>query len=90
MTMYDFESDPMRIKDKLFCSMSAHFLTNELPVEAIDWDEDKIEEWCKENVWEPFEYWEASDVMELIESAAWHGYRFMKNNWKEITNGNNN
>lgn len=88
--MYDFESDPMRIKDKMFCSMSAHFLTNELPVEAMDWEEEKIEAWCEENVWQPFEYWEASDVMELIESAAWHGYRFMKNNWKEITNGNNN
>ena len=35
--MYDFESDPMRIKDKMFCSMSAHFLCEELPVEAIDW-----------------------------------------------------
>ena len=84
--MYDFDEDPKRIKDKLFCSMSAHFLTNELPVEAIDWDEEKVEEWCKENVWEPFEYWEASDVMGLIESAAWHGYRFMKNNWEELNN----
>ena len=39
----------------LMTSMSAHFLTNELPVEAIDWDEEKIEEWIRENVWEPFE-----------------------------------
>ena len=49
---------------------------------------DKIEKWCEENVWEPFEYWEASDVMDLIESAAWHGYRFMKSNWKELTDAN--
>tara|TARA_B100000900_G_C20220116_1_gene569440 strand:+ start:193 stop:456 length:264 start_codon:yes stop_codon:yes gene_type:complete len=84
--MYDFDNDPKRIQDKLYCSMSAHFLTQELPVEAIDWDEDKIEKWCEENVWEPFEYWDASDVMDLIESAAWHAYRFMKSNWKELSN----
>ena len=84
--MYDFETDPKRVKDKLFCSMSAHFLTEELPVEAIDWEQEQIEEWIEENKWEPLEYWDAHMVMELIESAAWHGYRFMKNNFESMTN----
>ena len=75
--MYDFDNDPKRIKDKLFCSMSAHFLTNELPVEAIDWEEEKIEAWCEENVWEPFEY-RSFRCNGLNQSAAWHGYRFEK------------
>ena len=82
--MYDFDNDPKRLKDKLFCSMSAHFLTEELPVEAIDWEEEKIYEWIEENKWEPLEYWDAHMVMELIESAAYHGYDFMKKNWEEL------
>ena len=82
--MYDFDTDPKRIYDKMFCSMSAHFLTEELPVEAIDWDEDKIKKWCEENVWAPFEYWDASDVMEIIEFASDHACQFIKKNWKEL------
>jgi hypothetical protein len=86
--MYDFDNDPKRLKEKLFVSMSAHFLCNELPVEAIDWDEDKTKEWIDnpENKWEPLEYWDAHMVMELIESAAYHGYEFMKANWEELNN----
>ena len=84
--MYDFETDPKRVKDKLFCSMSAHFLTEELPIEAIDWEQEKIEEWIEENKWEPLEYWDAHMVMELIENAAYHGYLFMKNNFESMTN----
>ena len=84
--MYDFDEDPKRIKDKLFCSMSAHFLTNELPVEAMDWEHEKIEVWVDENRWEPFEYWDTHDIVELIESATYHGYLFMKKNMKELCN----
>ncbi len=84
--MYDFDNDPKRIQDKLFVSMSAHFLTNELPVEAVDWEQEQIEEWIEENKWEPFEYWDNHSVMELIESASWHGYRFMKHNFEGMTN----
>ena len=83
--MYDFDNDLKRIKDKLFCSMSAHFLTNELPVEAVDWEHEKIEEWVDENRWEPFEYWDTHDIIELIEAAAWHGIEFMKQNCKELS-----
>ena len=82
--MYDFETDPKRIEAKLFCSMSAHFLTEELPVEAIDWEHEKVEEFVDENRWEPFEYWDTENIVEVIDNAACHAYLFMKNNWKEI------
>tara|TARA_R100000278_G_C5418972_1_gene145871 strand:+ start:294 stop:548 length:255 start_codon:yes stop_codon:yes gene_type:complete len=82
--MYDFDQDPKRVKDTLFCSMSAQFLTNELPVEAIDWENEKIEEWIDENKWYPFEDWDTQLIVELIESAAWHVYDFMKNNFEEM------
>lgn len=82
--MYDFDQDPKRVQDLLFCSMSAHFLTNELPVEAIDWEHEKIEKWVDENRWEPFEYWDTHDIIELIESASYHAWLFMKNNFAEM------
>ena len=82
--LYDFDQDPKRVQALLFCSMSAHFLTNELPVEAIDWEHEKIEEWVDENRWEPFEYWDTDDIVDLIDSAACHAYDFMKNNFGEM------
>ena len=83
--MYDFVQDPDRLKDKLFVQMSENYLTNTFPVEAVDWEQEQLEQWIEENKWEPLEYWDAHMVMELIESAAWHGYRFMKNNWEELS-----
>jgi hypothetical protein len=84
--MYDFDNDPSRIKDKLFVSMSGNFLTNALPVEAIDWDTDRVEAWIDENRWEPIEYWDAHLVVETIADAADHAYRFMKFNFEGMTN----
>ena len=58
--------------------MSAHLLTNELPVEAMDWEHEKIEVWIDENRWEPFDFWDTHD--RLIESATW-AFEFMKQNF---------
>ena len=84
--MYNFDTDPKRVKDKLFCSMSAHFATKELPVEAIDWEEERIEAWFEENAWEPFEFWDGKAVVEVVEAATWHAFEFMKLNLEELYN----
>ena len=80
--MYDFVKDPDRLKDKLFVQMSENFLTNTFPVEAIDWDQERLEEWIGENKWEPFEYWDNHGVLEVIESAAIKAYEFWQKEFK--------
>ena len=65
--------------------MSAHFLTEQLPDEAIDWDEDQIEKWADEHKWEPLEYHDPKDVIEMIEAAAWHAHEFFKQEVLRLT-----
>ena len=82
--MIDFEHDPTT-RDRLFISMSAHFLTEQLPDEAIDWDKDQIEKWADEHKWEPLEYHDPKDVIEMIEAAAWHAHEFFKQEVLRLT-----
>ena len=46
--MYDFVQDPDRLKDKLFVQMSENYLTNTFPVEAVDWEQEQLEQWIEE------------------------------------------
>lgn len=74
--MLDFENSDLR--SRLFVSMSAHFLTEQLPDEAIDWDEDAVIEFAKNHAWEPFEYFDPKDVVELINATTLHAMDFLK------------
>ena len=74
--MLDFENSDLR--SRLFISMSAHFLTEQLPDEAIDWDDDAVIEFAKNNAWEPLEYHDPKDVVELINAATLHAVDFLK------------
>ena len=74
--MIDF-NDPT-LHDRLFIYMSANFLTEKLPDEAIDWDEDEIEEFVERHVWEPLEYISADNVVDMISSAAYSARQFMR------------
>tara|TARA_R100000988_G_C3856767_1_gene97426 strand:- start:43 stop:279 length:237 start_codon:yes stop_codon:yes gene_type:complete len=74
--MLDF-NDP-KLHDRLFIHMSANFLTERLPDEAIDWDEDKIEEFVERHVWEPLEYISADIVVDMIGSAVFASQQFFR------------
>ena len=74
--MLDFENSDLR--SRLFISMSAHFLTEQLPDEVIDWDDDAVIEFAKNNAWEPFEYFDPKDLIELINAATLHAMDFLK------------
>ena len=82
--MIDFDYDPTT-KDRLFCSMSGNFLTEQLPDEAIDWDEDQVEKFVDEHRWEPLEYHDPKDVIEMIEGAAHNAHEFFKQEVLRLT-----
>jgi hypothetical protein len=49
---------------------SGFFLTDNLDEEVLTGDEEDLEEFIRNNLWEPFEYWSVDNVYEQIESLA--------------------
>jgi hypothetical protein len=47
---------------EVFAFMSGNFLTEHLPSEWVDWEEEKLQQFFEDNVWEPFEYHDWNDV----------------------------
>jgi hypothetical protein len=82
--MIDFDFDPTT-KDRLFISMSSHFLTEQLPDESINWNEEQVEEFCENHVWQPLEYVPANEVVEMIAAAASHAHKFFKQEVLRLT-----
>ena len=82
--MIDFDYDPTT-KDRLFCSMSGNFLTEQLPYEAIDWTQDQVEKFIEDHAWEPLEYHDPKDVIEMIEGAAHNAHEFFKQEVLRLT-----
>jgi len=50
---------------------SGHYLTNHLPEGFENWEEEKLDEYLLDNVWEPFEYYSANQIWEFIENLAY-------------------
>ena len=82
--MIDFDHNPTT-RDRLFCSMSGNFLTEQLPYEAIDWTQDQVEKFIEDHAWEPLEYHDPKDVMEMIEGAAHNAHEFFKQEVLRLT-----
>tara|TARA_B100000035_G_C20725950_1_gene433343 strand:+ start:234 stop:512 length:279 start_codon:yes stop_codon:yes gene_type:complete len=86
--MIDFDRDPTT-HDRLFIHMSANYLTERLPDEAIDWDEDQIEEFIERHAWEPLEYLSADCVVDMIASAVFASTQFFRHEVLKLTCNDN-
>jgi len=53
-------------KNKVFAIMSGNFLAEQLPYDWADWDDDTLQQFFEDNVWQPFEDWGWRDVYDLI------------------------
>lgn len=63
--------------DKLFTAISGHFLTQELPLNWRDFNDDYLEEWFTECALEIYEYWDWKDVYAQVESVTHTVTEFM-------------
>ena len=81
--MIDF-NDPT-LHDRLFIYMSGNYLCERLPDEAIDWDEDKIEEFVERHPWEALEDMAADCVVDMIASAVFASQEFFKQEVLRLT-----
>ena len=60
----------MSKEDKKIINMSAQFLTEHLPDNFQDWEDEKLYEWVEQHVWQPFENWSGKDLLEQIIDCA--------------------
>lgn len=65
--------------DSLMIWASGHFLTEPLPSNYQDLPEQEFEEFISEHVWEPFENYETSEILEMIENLAEDVAQLLKN-----------
>ena len=49
---------------------SGHFLCEHFPEDFINWEEEQVDRFILDNVWQPFEGYSAEDVWEIIDSLA--------------------
>ncbi len=52
--------------EQVFAKLSAHFLTQELPKNWQDFDDEYLEEWFVECAVDTYEYWDWENVYKMI------------------------
>jgi hypothetical protein len=60
----------MTKEDKKIIEMSGKFLTEYLPENFQEWEDDTLYDWVEQNAWQPFENWSGKDLLNQIISCA--------------------
>jgi hypothetical protein len=61
--------------NKSYIQASRFYLTDELPADFDELDEQEVMDFIKDHKWEPLEYWEPHDIWELIDDLAREFYK---------------
>ena len=72
-------------RDDIIQVASGHYLCESLPDNWRDMDNDEdnefnLYEFCSDNAWEPFQYWEGKELFECIDAAAYSTVRYIEYN----------
>jgi len=62
---------------------SGHYLTEKLPEEYVDWEDQKLDDYIRDNVWQPFEDYEVSFIGECIVELAYDFRETLNNKLKQ-------
>jgi len=57
-------------KTQAYIRASKFYLTEELPLDFFELDEQEVTDFIRDNRWQPFEDWEPHGIWELIEDLA--------------------
>jgi hypothetical protein len=63
---------------------SGHFLCNHFPEDFINWEEEQVNKFILDNVWQPFEGYSAEDVWENIDNLACDFKQTMNDKLKKV------
>lgn len=61
----------MQNKTDYYRIASEFFLCNPLPQDYAEMDDIEFNDFLEEHAWQPFEYWSADDMNEIIESLSY-------------------
>tara|TARA_R100001594_G_scaffold140936_1_gene186423 strand:+ start:346 stop:591 length:246 start_codon:yes stop_codon:yes gene_type:complete len=64
---------------------SGHFLCEHFPEDFINWEEEQVDRFILDNVWQPFEGYSAEDVWENIDNLAYDFKQSVNNKLKEVS-----
>tara|TARA_R100000664_G_scaffold25587_1_gene35610 strand:+ start:542 stop:787 length:246 start_codon:yes stop_codon:yes gene_type:complete len=64
---------------------SGHFLCEHFPEDFINWEEEQVDKFILDNVWQPFEGYSAEDVWENIDNLAYDFKQSVNNKLKEVS-----
>ena len=64
---------------------SGHFLCEHFPEDFINWEEEQVDKFILDNVWQPFEGYSAKDVWENIDNLAYDFKQSVNNKLKEVS-----
>ena len=66
------------LKLKIIKCASANFLIKELPENWFDYTDSEQIRFIRDHIWEPLEYKNAEEVLELIQDSAYHLQHFLE------------
>ena len=68
----------MSDSDKYMVEASGHCFTDHLPDDWETMEREELDQWCADNVWEPFEYHETDWVFEQAQSIAYSMFKVVR------------
>lgn len=63
-------ADKIMEKEDALILASRYYLCEELPETYVDFDADKLDQFIESNAWQPFEFYPAVDIWDLINDLA--------------------
>ena len=66
----------MSIQDRAYIYASSQVLTEQFPDDVHNWDDEKINAYCEEHAWEPFQYWDGDAIHDHIQDIKSELIRF--------------
>ena len=60
-----------KTKEDFYIKASGEVLTEYLPEDWQDWEDEKLNEWVEKHAWEPYEWWTAEQLWDQIVSVSY-------------------
>ena len=70
-----------RQRDEIFVLMSGNYLAENLPDNFQDMDDADLDQFIKDNPWEPLEYWSPSQILDVIDAATLIAVGYIERNF---------
>jgi len=69
--------------DKDLIWASGHYLTEHFPEEFVEWEEEEIDGFIEDHIWQPFQGYRPSYIWEQIDHLAWSVRNYINNQEQE-------